>query len=83
MLNGKLGDIKYHFCAFGITWPGTEYRSTKPLVNTLHNSPIIHKKGGIFIANISKTLLWMIAQSKHIATYFAIMINVFQQLGFI
>ena len=32
MLSVKQGDIKYHF---GMSWPGTEPRSPRPLANTL------------------------------------------------
>ena len=31
MLSVKQGGIKYHFCVFGMTWPGIEPRSPEPL----------------------------------------------------
>ena len=40
MLSVKPGGIKYHFWVFGMTQPGIEPRSPRPLANTLRIKPI-------------------------------------------
>ena len=40
MLRVKQGGIKYYFLVFGVTQPGIEPRSPRPLANTLLTSPI-------------------------------------------
>ena len=42
LLSVKQGSIKYHFFwVFGMTWPGIEPRSPRPLANTLSTRPVV------------------------------------------
>ena len=44
MLSLKQGGIKYHFWVFGMTRPGIEPRSPRPLANTLSIMPMNNKR---------------------------------------